>query len=76
MSKKLWMVEVTYFLHVVAEDEDTAERLAQRHAREEQPMYTFAHTATRKNALLDWMDAHPYGGDGDKTVKEWLDEIE
>jgi hypothetical protein len=75
MRKKLWLVNIDMDLFVVADSRREAERLGRKHASEEASNGVF-HIRARPPCSVssDWMETIPYGGEDDKTVREYLDE--
>lgn len=75
MDKKLYRVDVSFTLYVLADDSFGARDLAQQHVREESPDETYATEITDPLHIdSDWRNALPYGGDEDKTCLQILEE--
>jgi hypothetical protein len=71
--KKLYVVDVTHTVYVVAEDPQEADRTARRGIREygDDPICSASEV---KDGPIDpdWRDAVPYGGEDERTVSQIL----
>jgi len=81
--KRPWRVTLTqeFDICVIASSRQEAEELALEHADEEAENQFFgdgwdAGGATPLLQAADFEDSIPYGGEDDKTVDEWLAELE
>jgi hypothetical protein len=71
--KKLYRVEVSFVMFVLAEDDYRARDLARQYANDESPDEAFA-TQVLDPSHIDpeWRNALPYGGTDDKTCVQIL----
>lgn len=76
--KKLFMVNIETEAAVYADSEREAEEIARKNLRE-MDSYEFAYHAHEMTDLKfcdpDIADSPPYGGQGDKTVRELIEEV-
>lgn len=72
--KQLYAVTIERTIMVMAESEDDAESLAERHERNElgnDPDLISTRLATDKRDIPPaWLDCFPYGGDGDQNCEQ------
>ena len=73
----LYRVDIEVTIYVLADDDDEAAYLAKDNVAEEVFMQSPLVKEVRRGDRIDpnWGDAYPWGGQGDKTVRELLDEI-
>jgi hypothetical protein len=74
---KLFRVEVSKVIYVLAENEAEAEFDAPGHAEEESSADVFVSEANTFEAVeSEWRDALPYGSDGDMTIRQFFERAE
>lgn len=75
---KLFRVEVTKVIYMLAEDEGYAALDGPMHAMEEHgDGDVFVTEAENLQAVEeDWRDALPYGGEGDQTIRQYFNQPE
>lgn len=70
---KLWRVEVTKVVYVLAATREHAERDAEGYANEEYDADVFGHEIeTLREVETEWRDSLPYGGADDRTIEQWF----
>jgi hypothetical protein len=70
--KKLYKVELTYTIMVVAEEKDAIWEATQNVSCES-PEETNVENVISKDMLGDWVGCYPYGDSGRKMCEEYLD---
>jgi len=78
---KLYSVTVERTIIVVADDEETAEELAEEGERNEvnnchdADHVSVVEVTSTSQIPNNWFTGMPYGGDDERTVRDWIEEL-